>query len=140
MKYIVTILTFVAMAFPGFAAEKAAEKTEKTGAVAGASEAEALESPESGEEPEENAQVGFTGPEQTGQESPIDAQEGADYSLGVFTFGLRQRDADTISSKFLEYRDIPNGAVAPYFRMQGKKGDYRYDFIVHEVPQTDQAY
>src|SRR3990172_2853236 len=139
MKYIVTILTFVAMAFPGFAADKA----EKEEPVAG-TETEAVESSESGEEPvepAENAQdVGFAGPKQSGQESPIDAQEGADYSLGVFTFGLWQRDADTISSKFLEYRDIPNGAVAPYFRMQGKKGDYRYDFIGHDVTQKDQEY
>src|SRR3990172_8033390 len=137
MKYIVTILTFVAMAFPGFAAEKA----KKTDGVVGDSEAEATESRETAEEPEENAQdVGFAGPKQSGQESPIDAQEGADLSLGVFTFGLWQRDADTISSKFLEYRDIPNGAVAPYFRMQGKKGDYRYDFIGHDVSQRDQEY
>jgi MtrB/PioB family decaheme-associated outer membrane protein len=125
------------MAFPGFAAEK--EK--KTDAAVGASEAEATESPETGEEAEENEQdVGFAGPKQSGQESPIDAQEGADYSLGVFTFGLWQRDADTISSKFLEYRDIPNGAVAPFFRVQGKKGDYRYDFIGHDITQKDQEY
>src|SRR3972149_1132842 len=130
MKTIVAILTFVAMALPGFAAEKA----EKEEPIVAASEAEGAESSEGGQD------VGFAGPKQSGQESPIDAQEGADYSLGVFTFGLWQRDADTISSKFLEYRDIPNGAVAPYFRVQGKKGDYRYDFIGHDVSQKDQEY
>jgi MtrB/PioB family decaheme-associated outer membrane protein len=128
MKYIVTILTFLAMAFPGFASEKA-DKEEPVAASAGSPEAS-----ETGQD------VGFAGPNLTGQESPIDAQEGSDFSLGVFTIGLWQREADTISSKFLEYRDIPNGAVAPYFRMQGKKGSYRYDFIGHDVTQQDQQY
>jgi MtrB/PioB family decaheme-associated outer membrane protein len=133
MKHIITILTFLAMAFPGFSVEKAEKEEPVTGA------GEAVESSGSDEEGD-GQDVGFTGPILSGQESPIEAQEGADYSLGVFTIGLWQRHADTISSKFLEYRDIPNGAVAPYFRVQGKKGDYRYDFIGHDITQRDQEY
>ena len=62
------------------------------------------------------------------------------FSIGLFTFGLWQNDSDTISSKFLEYRDIPNGAVAPFFRLMGKKNDFRWDIIGHDVTQKDQRY
>jgi hypothetical protein len=71
---------------------------------------------------------------------PVEAQEGSDFFVGSVTIGLWQRDADSISSKFLEYRDIPNGAVAPLFRFQGKKGDYRYNFIGHDITQKDQQF
>jgi hypothetical protein len=70
----------------------------------------------------------------------VEEQEGADFNVGFVSFGLFQRDSDTVSSKFLEYRDVPNGAVAPLFRFQGKKGDYRYDLIGHDVTQDDQRY
>ncbi|HXV63565.1 MAG TPA: MtrB/PioB family outer membrane beta-barrel protein [Vicinamibacteria bacterium] len=129
MKHIVTILALVALAFPVLARDDNPEAAEP---------AETAASSEAGTENEQD--VGFPGPSQSGQEAPVEALEGADYSLGVFTFGLWQRDADTISSKFLEYRDIPNGAVAPYFRLQGKKGDYRYDLIGSDVSQKDQQY
>jgi Putative outer membrane beta-barrel porin, MtrB/PioB len=71
---------------------------------------------------------------------PVTIQEGGDYNAGVVSFGLFQQSSDTISSKFLEYRDIPNGAVAPFFRLKGKKGDYRYELIGHDVTQSDQRY
>ena len=51
-----------------------------------------------------------------------------------------RRDVDTISSKFYEYRDIPQGGVAQYFRFKGKKGDFRYDFSGIDVTQKDQRY
>ncbi len=88
----------------------------------------------------EEPKLDFSGP-LFGQLLPgTDAQEGADFHVGVFSFGLWQNDSDTISSKFLEYRDIPQGAVAPFFRLQGKKGNYRYNLIGHDVTQKDQRY
>jgi hypothetical protein len=89
---------------------------------------------------DDEEKLDFRGPLFTGQLPPVEAEEGADFNVGVVTFGLWQRDADTISSKFLEYRDIPNGAVAPLFQFQGKKGDYRYNLIGHDVTQKDQQY
>ena len=85
-------------------------------------------------------QTTFAGPLFGNVFPAVDAEEGADYNAGVFTFGLWQNDSNTISSKFLEYRDIPNGAQAPFFRLQGRKGDYRYDLIGHDVTQNDQRY
>lgn len=63
-----------------------------------------------------------------------------DFHLGTLDFGLLQRDSDTLSSKFLEYRDIPQGAVLNMFRLQGKKGDYRYHLYGKGVTQADQLY
>ncbi len=69
---------------------------------------------------------------------PALAQE--DFNVGEVIFGLAQRDVDTLSSKFFEYRDLPNGGVAPWFSFKGKKGDYRYDLYGHDVTQKDQRY
>lgn len=68
------------------------------------------------------------------------AVEVPDFNTGTVSFGLQQYDVDTVSSKFFEYRDIPNGGTAPYFSFQGKKGDYRYDFFGKDVTQKDQRY
>jgi len=68
--------------------------------------------------------------------SPLVAQE--DYQHGEVELGALQRDASTISSKFLEYRDIPQGAVVPLIRFQGKKGDFRYDIWGRDITQRDQ--
>src|SRR5262245_17305717 len=69
---------------------------------------------------------------------PAAAQE--DFQNVTVTFGALQKDFDTNSSKFLEYRDIPQGAVVPAFRFQGKKGDYHYDLQGRDVTQGDQRY
>ncbi len=82
----------------------------------------------------------FPGPLFADAFPPITVQEGGDYNAGVFSFGLLQQDSSTISSKFLEYSAIPNGAVAPFFHVKGKKGDYRYDFLGHDISQSDQRY
>jgi len=71
---------------------------------------------------------------------PAVAQEDSDFHVGTVTFGLQQFDVDTASSKFFEYRDIPNGGIAPSFSFKGKKGDYRYDFFGEDVTQKDQQY
>jgi hypothetical protein len=70
---------------------------------------------------------------------PALAQE-EDYNVGSASIGLLQRDSDTISSKFLEYRDIPQGAAAPLFTFDGKKGDFKYGFLARDITQKDQRY
>jgi hypothetical protein len=56
------------------------------------------------------------------------------------TIGAIQRDVDTGSSKFFEYRDIPNGGVVPHLRFQGKSGELRWDLYATDVTQKDQTY
>ena len=63
-----------------------------------------------------------------------------DWKAGTFSLGAQQTQSDTISSKFMEYREVPNGVVAPYFRFEGKKNDLRYDFIGENIQQTDQRF
>lgn len=69
---------------------------------------------------------------------PAHAQE--DFSDVSFTLGVEQRDVDTDSSKFLEYRDIPQGAVVPALRFEGKKGSFWYNFRGKDITQKDQRY
>jgi MtrB/PioB family decaheme-associated outer membrane protein len=72
-------------------------------------------------------------------EDPAGVREN-DFFSGQVDLGVIQKDVDTISSKFLEYRDIPNGIVAPYFRLNGQKEGLRYDFAGQFIQQTDQRY
>lgn len=69
-----------------------------------------------------------------------DPPGGNDFFSGQVEIGLIQKDVDTISSKFLEYRDIPNGIVAPFFRLNGEKEGLRYDFAGQFLQQSDQRY
>jgi hypothetical protein len=85
------------------------------------------------------------------------AEDAPDYNSGQVTVGVEQRDwdsksttqattsagvaaPDVNSSKFLEYRDIPQGAVVPFFRFQGKKGNFRWDLAGRDVTQKDQSF
>jgi MtrB/PioB family decaheme-associated outer membrane protein len=70
---------------------------------------------------------------------PVAAQEVEDFAIGEINLGLWQRDTPA-SSKFLEYRDIPQGAAANFFQFKGRKGDYNYDFYGSGVTQKDQKY
>jgi predicted porin len=63
-----------------------------------------------------------------------------DFLVGEFNVGVGQKDVDTNSSKYLEYRDIPNGASVGYFRVFGQKNDYRYDLQGGNVQQRDGFY
>jgi len=49
------------------------------------------------------------------------------WNTGEINLGLFQSDEDTLSSKWLEYRDIPDGITAPFFRFRGDKNGLRYD-------------
>ncbi len=87
---------------------------------------------------EEEGDLSFVGP--TFGAQPGSVEDPNEFFVATFTFGVWQKDVDSISSKFLEYRDIPNGGVMPFFRLNGKKGDLRYDLIGHDVTQKDQRY
>lgn len=67
---------------------------------------------------------------------PVFAQQ--DFSEGQISLGARQHDVDTISSKFLEYRDLPQGPVAPYISLKGKKGELWYGVWARDIAQDDQ--
>jgi len=66
------------------------------------------------------------------------AQEADDYHTGEVVLGLSRTDSDTASSKFLEYRDIPDGVSVPFFSFRGKEGDFRYDLRGGSVQEDDQ--
>jgi MtrB/PioB family decaheme-associated outer membrane protein len=55
-------------------------------------------------------------------------------------FGLQNADADTLSSRFREYRDLPNGVFLPYARFLGDTGKLRYDLRGRNVLQQDASY
>lgn len=63
-----------------------------------------------------------------------------EFLLGEVRLGVGQRDVDSNSSKFLEYREIPNGAVGPYFRVFGQKKGVRYDLLGGNIQQRDAFY
>jgi putative beta-barrel porin MtrB/PioB len=69
---------------------------------------------------------------------PALAQE--DFDEGTVSLGLLQKTFDTDSSKFLEYRDIPQGPAAPELSFRGKKGSWRYQVVGRDVTQDDQRY
>ncbi len=75
--------------------------------------------------------------------APLLAQEDAipkDFQYGEFSLGLIQKDIDTNSSKYLEYRDIPNGVVAPIFSLEGAKTGFRYRLYAEDLTQNDGRY
>jgi MtrB/PioB family decaheme-associated outer membrane protein len=72
---------------------------------------------------------------------PALAQDKAeDFFSGAADLSLIQKDVDTISSKFLEYRAIPNGLALPFFRLDGQKDGFRYDLAGQFLQQSDQRY
>ena len=62
------------------------------------------------------------------------------FLTGEVRLGAGQKDVDSNSSKFLEYRDIPNGAVGQYFRVFGQKDGLRYDLLGGNIQQRDAFY
>lgn len=61
------------------------------------------------------------------------------YTLGRIDFGVQQADPDSDSSKFQEYRDVPNGVVIPYFRLLNQ-GRWRIDLVAENVLRKDGRY
>jgi MtrB/PioB family decaheme-associated outer membrane protein len=69
-----------------------------------------------------------------------DAPMAKDFQTGEVTVGVGQNDVDNNSSKYLEYREIPNGVVAPYLRLFGQKDNFRYELLGGNVQQRDAFY
>jgi opacity protein-like surface antigen len=64
----------------------------------------------------------------------------SNYQFGELDFGLSAVHEDTNSSKFTEYRDIPNGFVLPLFRLDGQKDGFRYELFGADARERDQRY
>src|SRR6185436_19851296 len=79
-------------------------------------------------------------PSPTPSPAKAEAPSGPDFKDVDVSVGGIQRDVDTGSSKFFEYRDIPQGGVVPLLRFRGKNGDLRWDFRATDVTQKDQTY
>ena len=83
------------------------------------------------------------GTDEAAYAAAAEPMEGADTSpkfSGEVQLGLAQTNVDTISSKFYEYRDMPNGVVLPFFSFRGHRGDLRYSAAGRNVQQGDQQY
>src|SRR5215831_7746254 len=93
------------------------------------------------------AQTPTPSPKPTPAPSPAPATElrvdttlAPDFKSVDVTIGAIQRSNDTGSSKFFEYRDIPNGGVVPHLDFAGKSGDFRWQLDARDVTQKDQSY
>jgi MtrB/PioB family decaheme-associated outer membrane protein len=72
--------------------------------------------------------------------APGFAQETKDFDTGEITLGAQQTDSSSLSSKFQEYRDFPEGFVLPSFRLFGQKGKLRWDLRGKDARQDDERY
>ena len=73
---------------------------------------------------------------------PLLAQDAVptNFQFGEIDFGASARSEDTNSSKFMEYREIPNGFVLPLFRLDGEKDGFRYNLFGSDARERDQRY
>ena len=90
------------------------------------------------EAPPQEAEVEEPKADEVAAEMPP-ADQGPGVS-GYVEVGLFQKDVDTISSKFTEYRDVPNGLAVPFFALRGHRGDLRYMAAGRGVRQDDQQF
>jgi len=65
---------------------------------------------------------------------------GEDFHGGSAEATVQGLDVDTVSSKFLEYRDVPTGVAVPSVRAFGEKDRFRYDLLAEGVRQADEHY
>jgi MtrB/PioB family decaheme-associated outer membrane protein len=61
------------------------------------------------------------------------------FAIRELDFGLERADSDTNSSRFREYRALPNGPVLPYLHFKGNKNAW-YDVTAFNVLQPDARY
>ena len=61
------------------------------------------------------------------------------FSLGEIDFGVQLAHPDTNSSKFREYRDVPNGPFLPFLRLF-TQDKVRVDLVVENAIQNDGRY
>ncbi len=92
-----------------------------------------LQAPAYAEEVQEPAQPTTTQADDKALPAP-------EFSLRQIEFGLQNADADTRSSRFREYRELPNGVFMPYARFAGQTAKLRYDVSGRNVLQKDAAY
>lgn len=59
---------------------------------------------------------------------------------GVIDFGLQGVHNDTGSAKFIEYRDVPEGGVLPFFRFRTDAADYDVSVSGENVARDDQRF
>jgi MtrB/PioB family decaheme-associated outer membrane protein len=64
---------------------------------------------------------------------------GTRFAVRNVVIGVGGRNEETTSSKFMEYRSFPNGAVLPYLRFFGE-GDLSYDISARNALQDDSWY
>ena len=85
------------------------------------------------------------GPAQPSQaaQAPVPAEapraQTPDWFNGNVNLLLLGRD-DVASSKFEEYRVVPNGASMPVFSFKGRKGDRDFSLVGQRIFQADQRY
>ena len=64
---------------------------------------------------------------------------GHGFTLGRIDFGVQTTEVDSDSSKFREYRELPNGPFLPFLRLFGDQ-KVRYDVIVENGFEDDARY
>ena len=62
------------------------------------------------------------------------------FQEGEFSLGVGQTDEDTVSSKFEEYRDLPNGVFAPSFKFRGEHNGIYWNLVGRDIQERDQRY
>ncbi len=61
------------------------------------------------------------------------------FALGQIDFGVEGTHADSDSSKFREYRELPNGPFLPFLRLSGDQ-KLRYDVVIENGFRDDARY
>src|SRR4051812_13912739 len=62
------------------------------------------------------------------------------YHFGDITLGGQATDVSGNSSKFTEYRGVPEGVLLPSFHLSGRTSEMKYDFRGYTVQSDDQRY
>ncbi|HET7747137.1 MAG TPA: MtrB/PioB family outer membrane beta-barrel protein, partial [Vicinamibacteria bacterium] len=62
------------------------------------------------------------------------------FATGRVDFGLQGRESDTRSSRFLEYRELPNGPLAHSLRLAGRRERFLYDVSAQNLFRDDARY
>ena len=78
-------------------------------------------------------------PGQVTQPASVEPSPSSWFHLRRVDIGVRGRDIDTESSRFDEYRAVPNGPVIPFARFKGEK-DFAFDFVGEDMFRDDGRY
>lgn len=83
--------------------------------------------------------LGLAGPALAQTPAQPEASDNGGFTIRQIEYGVQGVDIDTRSSRFTEYRDVPEGFVLPYIRLAGKD-KVRWDFLGRNVLQKDASY